>query len=216
MTDNHENFFQEIEEDVRLEKLQKLWNQYKNHIVGGIVAILLSVSGGIYWNNWRLEQRAELGEKYAQALSLLEKGQDDQGLKLLDDLKGEKGYGPMAMLTKAGHLAKKQETLPQAIEIYNELYQSKAFDKKYSQLAGLLQAFNQLDTGNIEEIRTHLDKFDNPDNPWQALIVEMKAALELRAGNKDKAEKLFSELAKDARASQALQVRAMASIENFK
>jgi len=215
MIDKHDNFFQEIEEDIRLEKLEKFWKRYQNHIIGGVVGIAIVVSGILYWNHWHKQSRTELSQQYTDALTKIAKGDQEAAFAILDTLKGDKGYGPLAMLTKAATLAKNPKTLPEALKVYQEIANNTSYDKKIALLAALTEALNQLDTGDVDVLRQNLEKLNTPDNPWQSLVIELQAALEHKAGNTAKAKELYQQLADDANASQASRARALAIVSDY-
>ena len=216
MVENHDNFFQEIEEDVKLDKLEKMWKEYQSHIVAGVVGIAILIGGGLYWNNWRHEKQAEISQTYVDGINLISKGQKDEGYAKLDSIKDEKGYGAMAMLVKASDLAKDPKTLPEALKIFTEIAENRSYDKKFNMLAGLMRTLNQLDTVDVETVRANLEILKDPNNPWQALATELEAALEYKAGNKEKAKELYQQLAEDARASQTMRVRALAVLTELR
>ena len=51
------DIFQEVDEEVRREQLQKLWERYQNYIYAGIFVILAGV-GGWRVNEWYETKRA--------------------------------------------------------------------------------------------------------------------------------------------------------------
>lgn len=216
MVENNESFFQEIEEDVRLERLEKLWKQYNTPIITGVVAFAVLISGGLYWNHSHKEHKNSLSQQYSDALVKISKGNNEEGLSLLDGLKNEKGYGALAMLMKASVLAKQKETLPQALEIYKEVSQNSSYDKNFNKLGTLMLSYNEFDTHEADKVRENLEILKDINNPWQALGIELEAALEDKLGNKDKAKELYKQLSEDAGATQAMRARALAMLIEYK
>ena len=215
MADNHDNFFQEVEEDVRLERLEKLWKKYQNHLIGGVTAFVIIMGGGLYWNHWQEEKKETLSQKYSEALVKLQEGNKHLSMALLDDLKNEKGYGSLAMLMKASFLGREKKTLPEALKIYEEISKNSSYEKKIRTLASLTKAYVEVDSGDPSILRKELESLSNPDNPWQAMAVELQAALEHKSGNLEKAKELYQQLADDAGASQSMRVRALALLSEY-
>lgn len=216
MVENNESFFQEIEEDVRLERLEKLWKRYNKSIIAGIVAFAVVISGGLYWNHTRVEHKNSLSQRYSDALMKIAKGNKEEGLSLLDSLKNEKGYGALAMLMKASVLAQAKETLPQALEIYKEVSENHSYDKNFNKLGALMLSFNEFDAHEADKVKENLEILKDINNPWQALGIELEAALEDKLGNKDKAKALYKQLSEDAGATQAMRARSLAMLIEYK
>ena len=60
--------FSEIDEDLRREKLKKLWEQYSVFIVAGAILIIAAVGGWRGYQYWQAKQAAEAGSAFEAAV----------------------------------------------------------------------------------------------------------------------------------------------------
>ena len=58
MVDNNDNLFREVEEELRRERMEKLWKQYGNYVIAAAALIVIIVLGYKYLEKVRLEAAA--------------------------------------------------------------------------------------------------------------------------------------------------------------
>ena len=97
------DIFREVDEEVRHERLFKLWRKYGNYVVAAFVAVALGVGGSVGWKQYRLNQRLAEGAEFAATLDLLNEGQPalaaERFAVLADDAGA--GYAALARLREA-------------------------------------------------------------------------------------------------------------------
>src|SRR4029079_8533765 len=68
------DIFQEVDEEVRRERLMKLWERYQNLIIALIVLILAGVGGWRGYEYYQAKRAAEIGSAFEEAVTLAEEG----------------------------------------------------------------------------------------------------------------------------------------------
>jgi hypothetical protein len=108
----------------------------------------------------------------------------------------------------AADLAAKDGKLDQAIHLYDEVAQNMNIDPAFRQLADLLSIRLQLDTAVPADLEKRLQLLMADDMPWHFTAREYAGYAALRAGNKDKAKQIFTDLSQNVSAPQSVGARA--------
>ncbi len=102
------DIFQEVDEEVRRERLTKLWERYGNYLVALCVLVVVGVGAWRGYQWWQEKQAVISGAAYEQAAQLAEAGKSKEAeaafAKLATD--GTKGYRVLAGLREAAQLAR--------------------------------------------------------------------------------------------------------------
>jgi len=78
------DIFHEVDEEVRRERLQKLWDRYSIYIIGLAVLIVAGMAAWRGYEWWVAKQAAAAGAQFEQALTLSEQGKHaEAGVKAL-------------------------------------------------------------------------------------------------------------------------------------
>ena len=106
------------------------------------------------------------------------------------------GYRTLARL-RAAALKADTGDLAGAAALYDQVAADSSADPLLRDLASLLWAQHQLDTGDPAPLEARLKALAVPDNPWHALASENLALLDLRQGHTDAAKATLRGLASD-------------------
>ena len=102
------DIFQEVDEEVRREKLQQLWERHGNLIVAFALLVVLAVGGWRGYEYWEGQKAAESGAAFEAAVALAEGGKQAEAqaafAKIAKD--GSSGYRILARFREAAELAK--------------------------------------------------------------------------------------------------------------
>ncbi len=203
------DIFDEISEDLRRQKLQRLWTNYGKHLIAVIVLIILAVGLYEYWkHHTRVTAERESGD-FAHAVELIEKGNTKAGLEALRELQQNAGggYRFLAGLREADVLAGQGDRAG-AIAVFERIAADGKIDRALRDYAELQAITHALEDGERGDLRARLEALARPGAPWAALAEEQLAFLDLKAGNADRARERLQAIAANEEAPASLRDRA--------
>ncbi|MEK9645475.1 MAG: tetratricopeptide repeat protein, partial [Alphaproteobacteria bacterium] len=97
------DIFREVDEELRQDRVEKLWKQYGKFVIAAAVLIVLGAAGWKFFLNQERDARIAEGAKFADAAALLESGKTAEAATAFATLAGEttSGYGILARLNEA-------------------------------------------------------------------------------------------------------------------
>jgi hypothetical protein len=204
------DIFDEVDEDLRAERAEKLLKKYSWLLVAVVVAIIAAAAGWQLWNRYQARQDIAAAIRYVAADAADETDAAKAGrLAALDQLAADApaGYRTLARLRAAGLKADAGD-LPGAIALWNQVAGDSSVDPLLRDLASLLATQRQLDNGDPAQLEARLKPLAEPGNPWFALAQEQLAMLDLRQGRMDAARAKLRILSVDIDAPSGLRARA--------
>jgi hypothetical protein len=204
------DIFDEVDEDLRAERAEKLLKKYSWLLVAVVVAIIAAAAGWQLWNRYQARQDIAAAIRYVGADAADETDAAKAGrLAALDQLAADApaGYRTLARLRAAGLKADAGD-LPGAIALWNQVAGDSSVDPLLRDLASLLATQRQLDNGDPAQLEARLKPLAEPGNPWFALAQEQLAMLDLRQGRMDAARTKLRILSVDIDAPSGLRARA--------
>ncbi|MCX7337736.1 MAG: tetratricopeptide repeat protein [Alphaproteobacteria bacterium] len=218
MAEKFDEFLEEIEGDIRQEKLQKLWKDYGKIVIGVAIAVLAFANGYMIWQNHKVKQNELISEHFVGAQQLLEDGKLNEAVGVMDALskRSHKGYAFLAQFVSAAALAKDgtAENIAKAKETYRLIANDKSIDRIFCDLASIFWVNLESDTikstqkGELKQCLDILEPLLHKDNPWRCLAMETKSLLLYKNGQISEAVDLFTALAQDPKASEQMRERA--------
>lgn len=207
--DTADPLLKEIDEELRHERLAKLWRRFGNWIIGAAVAVVVVVAGHQGWKSYQTSQREQAFVRYAAAVRLAAENNSAAAEKAFAELApaAPAGYAMLARFREAA-LAAKQGDPARAASLYRRLAADGGLDNSYRDLALLLAAFAVADSAEPAALRAEIARLAAADSPWRYLARELSALLTLRAGDREGAREELRRLAEDAAAPAALKARA--------
>lgn len=212
---NVDNFIEEIKEDVRLDKTLRFLQTYKNHIIIGIFSAMILFGGAFYWHSILKAKKEKVAQEFFETTFLFNKGKTTEALKRLSILAQDKNYGVFSRFLKASILSQDPANYKKVEEIYESLSSDYKIDKKLRNLAELKLLLLRFDQADFKKFEDLLKTMSNSASPWRTIAKELLATLMERKGNSEQAKKIYEELAKDASATQSIQLRAKALATRF-
>ena len=128
MSNNFEQFVQEVESDLRQEKFEQLWKKYGKSIVIGFAVIIGLSAAFNFWQHHQAKQRDIISQQFVSAQTLLFNKNIGDALSAMEGISksSHRSYSTLAKFNMAAIL--RQETghkdLNRAEEIYKDLMDS--------------------------------------------------------------------------------------------
>lgn len=202
------NFIEEVDEEVRRDRMETLWKRFSPFIIGAVAILLLAVAGHQVWKHFEDEKAAAAGAAFSAALTQAQTGKQVEAAQTLADLAktAPKGFAQLARFQQAAVLIEAKD-IPAAIAVYDAIAADSSADARFRDLARYLAAFHGLDSLEPDVLRQKLAGIV-ADSPWYANARELQALVDLKAGNTEAARRQLTALADDPLVPAGLRGRA--------
>jgi hypothetical protein len=203
------DIFREVEEDVRRERLEKLWKKYGDYVIAVILVIVIGVAGFKLWQYYDAKQRLKASAAYAAAVQLSASGNNAEAAQAFASIarKAPSGYAAIARLAEADALLASGNT-NDAVALYQTIM---AKDKtELGEVARIRAAWALADTSSRSDLQTLLNPLIDPESPWRFMAREILAYRDFRDGAAKQAQSEYASLAADPNAPEVLRQRAKA------
>jgi len=203
-----DTFIQEVDEEFRRDQALQVWRRYRVLIIALVAAVLLSVAGYQIWQNYRQGQAEAGARAFIAAQRLAQGGQHADAAKSFASLHaaGPDAYRLLAAFQEAAQLVRAKD-IPGAVAAYEKIAADGAVTQEYRDLARYYAALNGFDSLPVDDLRRGLGGIA-PSSPWNGLARELLAQTEIKAGSRDTARKLLTELSDDPQAPLGVRGRA--------
>ena len=192
------DIFREVDEEVRREKLNQLWERHSNLIVSVALLIVLAVAGWRGYEWWELRRSAESGSQFEAAVALAEAGKQAEAqeafAKIAKD--GSSGYRVLARFREGAELAKTDPAA--AARIYGSLAADSGLDRTLRDLATVREGLILVDTAPLAELTGKLEPLTTADRPFRHTARELLALSAWRNGDAAAAKRWLDLIATDA------------------
>jgi len=169
------DIFQEVDEEVRRERLQKLWERYGALFIALAVLIVAGVGAWRGYQYWQNKKAAEAGTQFEQAANLAEQGKHTEAQAEFDKIAadGPSGYRALARLRAATELA--NTDAKGAVAAYDAIETDTSLDQGLRDLAALRAGMLLVDTAPLDEMRRRLEPLSEPGRTFRHSAREMLA-----------------------------------------
>lgn len=201
------DFIREVEEEVRRERMKKLWDRFGPYVLFTAVAVVAIVAGVKFYEHYAKTQAETGGARFVNAELLAEDGKTEEALTLFKKLQAEGagGYPLLSKLRIAGEAATKGDKA-EAIKAYDEAAKDSS-DALFAGFAKISAAALRLDDADFAEMEKRLGDMVGGDNAWRHSARELLGLSAYRAKKFDEAKVFFDELLSDAKAPSQIRQR---------
>ncbi|MEH6632712.1 MAG: tetratricopeptide repeat protein [Halopseudomonas aestusnigri] len=209
------DIFQEIEEDLKRERVEVLWKKYGNWVIGAAVAVVAVTAGIQGWGSYQKSVQSEKSVIFAAAFELSEAGKTDEAhSKLVSLADKDDGYGTLARFEQARILSDKGDKAA-AIKIWDDIAESNPPIQKLKDVASLLSAMHLVEEGDVADVKLRLAKLSVAGAPFRYSAIELQALVALREGDNAAARTFFQQLADDTETPNGIRGRAAQILESL-
>ena len=203
------DIFREVEEEVRRERLERIWKEYGDYIIAAAALLILAAAAYRLWTFYEARERANASNEYLAAEQLVDSGQASAAAKVFARLaqSASGGYAELAKLQTANTLAASGNK-PAAMTLYRSLAQDS--DEMLSAIARLRAAWLMVEDSPKSDVEAMVGPLTAQSSPWSAPAREILAYADYRRGATQQARAEFQDLGKDAKAPPGVRGRSKA------
>jgi hypothetical protein len=192
------DIFQEVDEEVRRERLKQLWERHSNLIVALLLLLVLGVGGWRGYDWWEGQKAAESGAAFEAAVALGETGKDAEALSAYSKLakEGSSGYRILARFREGAELAKTDAAA--AVKAYDALAADAGIGRTMQDLAAVRAGMILVDTAPLADLTARLEPLTAANRPFRHTARELLALGAWRIDDQAAAKRWFDLIATDA------------------
>ena len=193
------DIFQEVEEDIRSDKVRSIWKKYRVYII--LLLLLIVCSGGIksFWDYYKLKNLETRSENYFKAIDLINQDGGIGGIQALTTFSEQNGenenYLTMISNFTEAALRRNNNDLKNSLEIYSVIINGD-IDITYKDYAKIQSAEVLMELKNYKEAKVFLSEVTG--SLFSNIAKEYTGYIELYEGNTSKAKDIFQEIVDDA------------------
>jgi hypothetical protein len=202
------DIFHEVDEEVRRERLQQLWDRYSIYVIALAVLIVAAIGGWRGYEYWEAKKAAAAGAAFESALSLSEAGKHAEAEAAFAKVATEApaGYRMLARLRTAAELA--QTKRADAVKAYDELAADTSLGATLQDLAAVRAGMLMVDSAPLSDMRRRLDPVSEPGRTFRHSARELLALSAWRNHDFTAARRYIDMIATDAETPPGTRARA--------
>ncbi len=208
MADDRDSLLREVDEELRRDQMQKIWERYSGLIFGVAALIVVGVWGYKFLESRRISAAETAGAEFAAASQLAANSKNDDAQKAFEKIaaSGPSGYAALAKLQVAGAQAKAGKSA-EALATFDALAKEPGTDDLLKSFAQLQAASLRLGEADFTEMQNRLNSLVGDASPFKTTARELLGFAAFKGGKFEEARKHLEPLLIDPAASRAIQER---------
>lgn len=202
------DIFHEVDEEVRRERLQKLWDSYGIYAVALVVLLIAGIGAWRGYEWWQAKKAAVAGAAFESALSLSEEGKHAAAEAAFAKIAAEApaGYRILARLRAAAELA--QAKPADAVKAYDELAADNSLGPALQDLAAVRAGMLMVDSAPLSDMQRRLGPVSEPGRTFRHSARELLALSAWRNHDFTAARRYIDMIATDGESPPGTRARA--------
>lgn len=200
--------FQEINEELKQEKMRNFWKKYGILATVVVIAALTFAVSFESIKAWQNKKAQTWSDAYAYAYNLQIQGKYDESIAVFKDIEQQNGgiYRDIAQMQIANILLEQAKN-DEALTVLTALVNNPDANVSIQNMAIFKLASYKLDNAPREEIEALLNRLIIDNGSWVNVAKEMKAMLEIREGNLSQALEIYNDILNNNELSDTLKSR---------
>jgi hypothetical protein len=201
------DIFNEVDEAVRRDRLEKIWQRHGKFIVAGAVLIVAAVGGWRGYDYLERKNAQEAGAQFEEAMTLAEAGKHQDAVDAFAKVaKGSAGgYRMLARLREAAELGSRDAKAGAAA--FDALAADSGIGQRFQDLASIRAGFLLADTAPFDDMRRRLEPLAAPGRTFRHSARELLALSAWRSNNMTDARRWADQIVGDAETPSAIRSR---------
>ncbi len=177
------NIFHEVDEELRRERLQRIWERFGGLIVAVLVLVVAGIGGWRGYEYYQNQRAAESGAQFEAAMALAEGGklQDAEQAFAKIAADGTRGYRLLAQLREAEAMAARDRAA--AVGVFDKVAADSAAGARFQDLASVRAAFLLVDSASFPDLEKRLGTASGAQRPFRHSARELLAMSAFKAGD---------------------------------
>lgn len=194
---SNENLIREVDDELRSDRLRKLWAQLGPFVIGAAVLVVLAVAVNEGWSWWQNSNSARSSEEFYTALDLAN-GTDAAAATAALDKVAKEGSGAYPVLAKfrAASLLAAGGKFDEAATAYDAIAAAEQ-SSHLRNLAYVLAALALVDKGDVAQVEQRVTGLLVGNNPLRNMAREALGLVKYKAGELDAARADFDAILTD-------------------
>ena len=201
------DIFNEIDEEVRRDKVAAIWSKYGSVFIGIAVIAVLGMAAWQYWLHREQQASQVVGARLEAALKSSRDGNGAEAETVLSELAASApaGYRQIARFRLAAEIAKRDAAA--GATAFDALASDASLEQIYRDLARLRAGMARVDLSPYAEVKTGLEPLATPQGVWRHSAREMLGIAALKANMFEDAGRWFDAIVTDPQAPAVLRQR---------
>lgn len=194
---SNDTFIREVNEELRQERARAIWSRFGVFIIAAVVLVILGTIGYVIWDRHMQTRAAADGDRYLQAVELLENGDTAAAMGAFEALAGD-GVGAYPELARVQLAAAQDQSGEReaAVATFDSVSGSSA-PRALRDLAAVRAAYILVDTGTPQDVRQRVERLTNEAEPLRYPAREALGLSLWQAGQGEEARAFFAQLSDD-------------------
>lgn len=178
------DIFQEVDEEVRRERLQQIWNRHGTLIIALCVLVVVAVAGWRGWQWYETKQAAEASVAFDAAVRLAQNGKHGEASAAFAKLAGDvsiPAYRSLARLREAEEQATADPKA--AVAAYDAIAADGGTTPLFREVATIRAGLLLVDTAPYAELARRVEPQARPDGAFRHTARELLALSAWKAGD---------------------------------
>jgi hypothetical protein len=177
------DIFNEVDEEIRRERLRQIWARYGNLIIAAALVIIIGVGGWRGKQYWDAQKAAEAGAVFEGAVALAAEGKHEEAEAAFGRIADAgTAYRVLARLRQAGELAVRD---PQAAaKLLDALAADSGIGVAMQDLARVRSGWLLVDTASFPDMRDRLEPVTQNNRAFRHSARELLAVAAYKTGDK--------------------------------
>ncbi|MDA0781576.1 MAG: hypothetical protein PQ612_04285 [Rickettsiales bacterium] len=201
----------EIKEDIKQERLTKLWQDTGTYIIGGIILTIAVTAGNVFYKSYKKSKYENLGTELYSAYVKESINEPDKSIDAYDNIakNSDTNISAIADIRKAALLDKAGKN-DLAIQLYKDISENNSYPIEFRELAEILYLRNAIEFSEQNDISliNRLEDISKSNGPFRYSAKEMLAFALYESLQYNDAKKLFTELSEEEATPATMRSRA--------
>lgn len=173
----------EIDEELRRERLLKLWDRYGTYVLAAAVVVVFGVGGYKFYESRRAQANEAASTRFIVGLRDFALNKPAEAQKALEELASTApaGYATLSRIRLAAH-DQGAGNVAEAISAYEDIAKDSGIDPIFADYAQLQIAVLKLDSADFTEVKNRLTPLSAERNPWRYSARELLGLAAYKAG----------------------------------